>query len=186
MAHSSFLLRLLLMGVLSCLLPEAEARPVDFWCQPQIRAGWRASAVDMTDRMIDCQGEVAGPATQIQCPFVGINRLRWDNLTAIEKLSEVVSDLQVLQHGLEETHNQTVLNCQPLLKDITHHVKNSRIILQRSLQNATMEASLSPPQTCSGLSAALKRYEKLLQGKLELSVSGLCNKNTTDFISTGL
>ncbi|KAJ0022406.1 hypothetical protein NQD34_009896 [Periophthalmus magnuspinnatus] len=186
MAYSRFLL--LLIGALCFYLPEAEPRPVDFWCKPEIRRNWRGNTAATIDKMIECQGSSDLQATTIQCPFVGINRLRWDNLTLLEKFSETMSDLQMLQNGLEEAQNQTFLSCQPLLKDIKLHMRNNRVILQSQILNTTMEAS-SPPQMCSGLSEVLRRYLKLLQGKLELFVNSyaniICNKNTRNFIGNG-
>ncbi|KAJ0063411.1 hypothetical protein NL108_002661 [Boleophthalmus pectinirostris] len=186
MAYSRFLL--LLIGGLFFYLPEAEVKPVNFWCKPEIRAKWKENAGDKIERMIKCQGSSDVQATTIQCPFVGINYQRWDNLTLLEKFSETVSDLQVLERGLEEAQNQTSLSCQPLLNTIKLHVRNNMAILQRQIQNATLKAS-SSLQTCSGLSEVLKRYLKLLQGKLELFVKSyadiVCRNNTTDLIGIG-
>ncbi|CAL1571206.1 unnamed protein product [Knipowitschia caucasica] len=184
MAYSSFVL--LVMGVLSCPLPAAESRPEDFWCKPEVRANRRQSAEAAIDKMIDCQSSVDVQAAPVPCPFVGINHQRWNNLTVLERFSETVSDLQLLHEGLEDIKNVTSLSCRSLFEDIQLHMRNNRAILLRQIQNATAEAS-SPPQTCSGLTEALRRYQKLLLGKLELFVKSygenICNEETTDSIS---
>lgn len=186
MAYSRLLL--LLIGALSSYLPGAEAKPIDFWCQPEIRRYWRENADRLIDRMIDCQGTDDIHATPIQCPFVGLNYRRWNNLTVLEKYADVKRDLHVFHAGLEEANNQTKFNCQPLLPDIKRHIRNNKAILARQIQNDTLEAS-SPLQMCSGLTEVLKRYQKLLQGKLELFVNlykdSICNEHMTDFNGNG-
>lgn len=176
MAYSRFLL-LLLIGALSSHFPEAEARPVDFWCNPGIRQNWRENAEVIINKMqVDCQG--TSDAQAIPCPYVGFNTERWNNLTVLERFADVMRDLQVFHDGLEEFKNQTAGKCQSHLHDIQQHIRNNRLILQHQIQNATVEAS-SPPQTCTGLTAVLRRYEKLLQGKLEQFVKSFKDSNCT-------
>lgn len=186
MAYSRFLL--LLIGALSSYFPEAEAGAADFWCKPEIRRKWRENAEAMIDRMRDCQGASDVQATSIHCPYVGINYQRWNNLTVLQKFADVMRDLQVLHDGLEEAKNQTAVTCQTLLEDIKLHISNNRVILQRKIQNATVEAS-SPLQTCTGLTEVLRRYQKLLQGKMEQFVKSYkdsnCKEDTTDFTDNG-
>lgn len=186
MAYSRFLL--LLIGALSSHFPEAEAGAVNFWCNPEIRGKRKENADVMIDRTINCQSTSDARTAPLRCPYVGINSQRWNNLTVLEKFADVVRDLQALHDGLEEATNQTAVICQGFLNDIKHHIRNNRVILQRQIQNATAEIS-SPLQTCSGLTEVLGRYQKLLQGKLELFVNSysdsICNKDTMDFSGKG-
>lgn len=172
MAFSRFLL--LLIGVISLYLPEAEARPMDFVCKSRNRIRWRKDAEDLTQSVTDCLGPHVTLSTPIQLPAVGLHPSEWENQTLLQKYAEVVGVLKVFEVELQEAANQIKSNCHTFLATITHRITNYVLILERQIQNDT--AAVSPHvDVSSSLTDILKAYQQLLKGKLEHFFEELCD-----------
>ncbi|XP_078023488.1 uncharacterized protein LOC144462773 isoform X2 [Epinephelus lanceolatus] len=170
-------LLLLLIGVISCHLPEVQARPTDFWCNPQARKTMERKTEGLRKDMAACVGENTLPSP-VQLPCVSINTTEWANKTLRQKHAEVVEALQVFQDGVQGAKDQTTSGClTSLLEKLEHHITNYLAIVSSvQIQDDTVTPSQSAAQNCSSSSSTnevLKQYENLLQGKLERFVADL-------------
>ncbi|XP_069548038.1 thrombopoietin [Brachyistius frenatus] len=166
MAYSRLLL-LLLIGVISTHLPEANARPIDFWCKNERRKKMMEMIVDKAE----CEGSDALPAP-VQLPCVQVHAAEWANKTLPQKREEVLAALQVFQSGVQAVRKQITLQCHTsLLKRLEHSVANYLIIIStRQIQSDDSPFSHSAAQNCSSqtsLNKVLTQYRNLLIGKLE-------------------
>ncbi|KAL7400157.1 hypothetical protein ABVT39_007332 [Epinephelus coioides] len=175
MAYSRLLL--LLIGVISCHLPEVQARPTDFRCNPQARKIMERKTEGLRIDMAACVGENTLPSP-VQLPCVSINTTEWANKTLQQKRAEVVEALEVFQDGVQGAKDQNTSGClTSLLEKLEHHITNYLVIVRSvQIQDDTVTPSQSAAQNCSSSSSTnevLKQFENLLQGKLELFVADL-------------
>ncbi|XP_049432936.1 thrombopoietin isoform X2 [Epinephelus fuscoguttatus] len=127
MAYSRLLL--LLIGVISCHLPEIQARPNNFWCSPQARKTMERKTEGLRKDMATCVGENMLPSP-VQLPCVSINTTEWANKTLRQKHAEVVEALQVFQGGVQGAKDQTTSGClMSLLEKLEHLIKNYLVIV---------------------------------------------------------
>ncbi|XP_078023489.1 uncharacterized protein LOC144462773 isoform X3 [Epinephelus lanceolatus] len=110
--------------VISCHLPEVQARPTDFWCNPQARKTMERKTEGLRKDMAACVGENTLPSP-VQLPCVSINTTEWANKTLRQKHAEVVEALQVFQDGVQGAKDQTTSGClTSLLEKLEHHITN--------------------------------------------------------------
>ncbi|KAM8768591.1 thrombopoietin-like [Acanthopagrus schlegelii] len=168
MAYSRLLL--LLIGVITSHLPEVQAAPIDFWCNPPYRRGMANMTEELKDDVAGCVGSDT-LSSPVQLPKVGLSMAEWENKTIQQKRSEVIRSLEMFQDGVRGARNQTTVECQTrVLEQLGTRIANYLLIVKRlQLQNDTGTLSHSAVQSSSqtSLNNVLDKFGLLLKGKLE-------------------